>query len=314
MKRYSFLFIFLMLITFKVKALVITNEEMIKNIDDIFASRVSDSYTIEYSNDIDINYINKYIRNNYSLKETSTNIYTYEDFINYNRLRFTPTVNNNKYTFEVQFNILKDDEYNEVMEFGRLLKAKYSNLSDSEKVYLVINYIKNNITKSNSTSLYDAIYNNNINESYVLTQFMLSNLNIESYITDRLDSSKKSTRRYNLVKLNDKWYILDIDNDFILVGYETSDFKPDTYSNNIIVSKYNYKLGTYNLDINEIKTLINKEDKEVIEVTSVNTTTTTKINEETTELNNKDYTELIEWIFLITSLGIIMLVVYYNTQ
>lgn len=314
MKRYSFLFIFLMLITFKVKALVITNEEMIKNIDDIFASRVSDSYTIEYSNDIDINYINKYIRNNYSLKETSTNIYTYEDFINYNRLRFTPTVNNNKYTFEVQFNILKDDEYNEVMEFGRLLKDKYSNLSDSEKVYLVINYIKNNITKSNSTSLYDAIYNNNINESYLLTQFMLSNLNIESYITDRLDSSKKSTRRYNLVKLNDKWYILDIDNDFILVGYETSDFKPDTYSNNIIVSKYNYKLGTYNLDINEIKTLINKEDKEVIEVTSVNTTTTTKINEETTELNNKDYTELIEWIFLITSLGIIMLVVYYNTQ
>lgn len=314
MKRYSFLFIFLMLITFKVKALAITNEEMIKNIDDIFASRVSDSYTLEYSNDIDINYINKYIRNNYSLKETSTNIYTYEDFINYNRLRFTPTVNNNKYTFEVQFNILKDDEYNEVMEFGRLLKDKYSNLSDSEKVYLVINYIKNNITKSNSTSLYDAIYNNNINESYVLTQFMLSNLNIESYITDRLDSSKKSTRRYNLVKLNDKWYILDIDNDFILVGYETSDFKPDTYSNNIIVSKYNYKLGTYNLDINEIKTLINKEDKEVIEVTSVNTTTTTKINEETTELNNKDYTELIEWIFLITSLGIIMLVVYYYTQ
>ena len=66
--------------------------------------------------------------------------------------------------------------------------------------------------------------------------------------------------------------------------------------------------------INEIKTLINKEDKEVIEVTSVNTTTTTKINEETTELNNKDYTELIEWIFLITSLGIIMLVVYYYTQ
>ena len=314
MKRYSFLFIFLMLITFKVKALVITNEEMIKNIDDIFASRVSDSYTIEYSNDIDINYINKYIRNNYSLKETSTNIYTYEDFVNYNKLRFTPTVNNNKYTFEVQFNILKDDEYNEVMEFGRLLKDKYSNLSDSEKVYLVINYIKNNITKSNSTSLYDAIYNNNINESYVLTQFMLSNLNIESYITDRLDSSKKSTRRYNLVKLNDKWYILDIDNDFILVGYETSDFKPDTYSNNIIVSKYNYKLGTYNLDINEIKTLINKEDKEAIEVTSVNTTTTTKINEETTELNNKDYTELIEWIFLITSLGIIMFVVYYYTQ
>lgn len=314
MKRYSFLFIFLMLITFKVKALVITNEEMIKNIDDIFASRVSDSYTIEYSNDIDINYINKYIRNNYSLKETSTNIYTYEDFINYNRLRFTPTVNNNKYTFEVQFNILKDDEYNEVMEFGRLLRDKYNNLSDSEKVYLVINYIKNNITKSNSTSLYDAIYNNNIIESYVLTQFMLSNLNIESYITDRLDSSKKSTRRYNLVKLNDKWYILDIDNDFILVGYETSDFKPDTYSNNIIVSKYNYKLGTYNLDINEMKTLINKEDKEVIEVTSVNTKTTTKINEETTELNNKDYTELIEWIFLITSLGIIMLVVYYNTQ
>lgn len=314
MKRYSFLFIFLMLITFKVKALAITNEEMIKNIDDIFASRVSDSYTLEYSNDIDINYINKYIRNNYSLKETSTNIYTYEDFINYNKLRFTPTVNNNKYTFEVQFNILKDDEYNEVMEFGRLLKDKYSNLSDSEKVYLVINYIKNNITKSNSTSLYDAIYNNNINESYVLTQFMLSNLNIESYITDRLDSSKKSTRRYNLVKLNDKWYILDIDNDFILVGYETSDFKPDTYSNNIIVSKYNYKLGTYNLDINEMKTLINKEDKEVIEVTSVNTTTTTKINEETTELNNKDYTELIEWIFLIASLGIIMLVVYYYTQ
>ena len=314
MKRYSFLFIFLMLITFKVKALVITNEEMIKNIDDIFASRVSDSYTLEYSNDIDINYINKYIRNNYSLKETSTNIYTYEDFVNYNKLRFTPTVNNNKYTFEVQFNILKDDEYNEVMEFGRLLKDKYSNLSDSEKVYLVINYIKNNITKSNSTSLYDAIYNNNINESYVLTQFMLSNLNIESYITDRLDSSKKSTRRYNLVKLNDKWYILDIDNDFILVGYETSDFKPDTYSNNIIVSKYNYKLGTYNLDINEIKTLMNKEDKGVIEVTSVNTTTTTKINEETTELNNKDYTELIEWIFLITSLGIIMFVVYYYTK
>ena len=30
-----------------------------------------------------------------------TNIYTYEDFINYNKLRFTPTVNNNKYTLSV---------------------------------------------------------------------------------------------------------------------------------------------------------------------------------------------------------------------
>ena len=315
MKRYSFLFIFLMLITFKVKALVITNEEMIRNIDDIFASRVSSSYTLEYSSDIDINYVNKYVRNTYSLKDTNTNIYTFEDFINYNKLRYTPTIEDNKYTFDVEFNILKNEEYLKVLEFGNLLKDKYSNLTDAEKIYIVINYIKNNIKKSDSTSLYDAIYNYNINESYVLTQFMLSNLDIESYITDRLDNSKKSTRRYNLVKLNDKWYILDIDNDFILVGYETSDFKPDTYSNNIIVSKYNYKLGSYDINYNDIKELTVKE-KEVIEVTNVVTTTKEEKEAkcEITELDEKNYTVLIEWIFLISSLGVIILVVIYFTK
>jgi hypothetical protein len=135
---------------------------------------------------------------------------------------------------------------------------------------------------------------------------MLSNLNIESYITERLNTGKK----YNLVRLNNKWYILDIDEGYILVGYNTADFKPDTYSNNIIVSKYNYILESYDLDYNDIKKLIIKEDKKEETKKEVKDNDTN----EYTGLNIKDFNTLIEWILLIVSLCVIILVVKHYTR
>ena len=302
MKRYSLIFILLMCLTFNVNAISTSNEDMYKEIDSIFNNRISNSYELEYSNEVNINDVNSYFKSKYMLDSSITNIYTYEDFINYDKLKRYPIVDNNKYIFSVKFNLKNENEYNKVIEFGNKLKAKYNYLTDDEKIYLVINYIQNNITKSDSTSLYDAIYNNNINESYVLTQFMLSNLNIESYITERLNTGKK----YNLVRLNNKWYILDIDEGYILVGYNTADFKPDTYSNNIIVSKYNYILESYDLDYNDIKKLIIKEDKK--EETKDNDTN------EYTELNIRDFNTLIEWIILIISICVIILVVKHYTR
>ena len=302
MKRYSLIFILLMCLTFNVNAISTSNEDMYKEIDSIFNNRISNSYELEYSNEVNINDVNSYFKSKYMLDSSITNIYTYEDFINYDKLKRYPIVDNNKYIFSVKFNLKNENEYNKVIEFGNKLKAKYNYLTDDEKIYLVINYIQNNITKSDSTSLYDAIYNNNINESYVLTQFMLSNLNIESYITERLNTGKK----YNLVRLNNKWYILDIDEGYILVGYNTADFKPDTYSNNIIVSKYNYILESYDLDYNDIKKLIIKEEtKEEVQDNDTN---------EYTELNIQDFNTLIEWILLIVSLCVIILVVKHYTR
>lgn len=301
MKRYSLIFILLMCLTFNVNAISTSNEDMYKEIDSIFNNRISNSYELEYSNEVNINDVNSYFKSKYMLDSSITNIYTYEDFINYDKLKRYPIVDNNKYIFSVKFNLRNENEYNKVIEFGNKLKDKYNYLSDDEKVYLVINYIQNNITKSDSTSLYDAIYNNNINETYVLTQFMLSNLNIESYITERLNTGKK----YNLVRLNNKWYILDIDEGYILVGYNTADFKPDTYSNNIIVSKYNYILESYDLDYNDIKKLIIKEDKKEVQDNDTN---------EYTDLNIKDFNTLIEWIILIVSLCVIILVVKHYTR
>jgi hypothetical protein len=295
-----------MCLTFNVNAISTSNEDMYKEIDSIFNNRISNSYELEYSNEVNINDVNSYFKSKYMLDSSITNIYTYEDFINYDKLKRYPIVDNNKYIFSVKFNLRNENEYNKVIEFGNKLKDKYNYLSDDEKLYLVINYIQNNITKSDSTSLYDAIYNNNINESYVLTQFMLSNLNIESYITERLNTGKK----YNLVRLNNKWYILDIDEGYILVGYNTADFKPDTYSNNIIVSKYNYILESYDLDYNDIKKLIIKEDKKEETKKEVQDNDTN----EYTGLNIKDFNTLIEWILLIVSLCVIILVVKHYTR
>ena len=132
---------------------------------------------------------------------------------------------------------------------------------------------------------------------------MLSNLNVESYITERLNTGKK----YNLVKLHDKWYILDIDNDYILVGYNTADFKPDTYSNNVLVSKYNYSLETYNIDYNEIKYLIDgypsKDNKNENEQ-----------NDSNNKSNSKIIISVIEWIVLLGSLCVIILLVRHYTR
>ena len=306
MKRYSILVILLMCITFNVNALCISNEDMIKEIDNIFTNRISNSYSIEYSNEVTIKEVNNYVKSKYMLDSSFTNVYTYEDFILFNKLRDYPRIENNNYIIDIKFNITKEDEYNKVIEFGNKLKEKYINLTEEEKVYLVINYIKNNITKSDSTSLYDAIYNKNINDTYVLTQFMLSNLNIESFITERLNTGRK----YNLVKLNNKWYILDIDNDYILVGFNKSDFRPDTYSNRIYVSAYDYRSNEINVDYNSINDLIAKEDKiEVVE----------KIEETTNVVEEKkhieiDQKELIEWIVLIVSLCVIILVVRHYTR
>ena len=306
MKRYSILVILLMCITFNVNALCISNEDMIKEIDNIFTNRISNSYSIEYSNEVNIKEVNNYVKSKYMLDSSFTNVYTYEDFIVFNKLRDYPRIENNNYIIDIKFNITKEDEYNKVIEFGNKLKEKYINLTEEEKVYLVINYIKNNITKSDSTSLYDAIYNKNINDTYVLTQFMLSNLNIESFITERLNTGRK----YNLVKLNNKWYILDIDNDYILVGFNKADFRPDTYSNRIYVSAYDYRSNEINVDYNSINDLIAKEDKiEVVE----------KIEETTNVVEEKkhieiDQKELIEWIVLIVSLCVIILVVRHYTR
>ena len=306
MKRYSILIILLMCITFNVNALCISNEDMIKEIDNIFTNRISNSYSIEYSNEVNIKEVNNYVKSKYMLDSSFTNVYTYEDFILFNKLRDYPRIENNNYIIDIKFNITKEDEYNKVIEFGNKLKEKYINLTEEEKVYLVINYIKNNITKSDSTSLYDAIYNKNINDTYVLTQFMLSNLNIESFITERLNTGRK----YNLVKLNNKWYILDIDNNYILVGFNKADFRPDTYSNRIYVSAYDYRSNEINVDYNSINDLIAKEDKiEVVE----------KIEEATNVVEEKkhieiDQKELIEWIVLIVSLCVIILVVRHYTR
>ena len=308
MKRYSLIFILLMCITFNVNAISASNEDMIQDIDNIFTNRISNSYELEYSNDVNIYDINKYFKSNYMLSSKYINVYTYEDFINYDKFRNYPRVENNKYIFDVKFNLNNDDEYNKVLEFGNKLNDKYNYLTDDEKVYLVVNYIKNNITKSDSTSLYDAIYNSNINESYVLVQFMLSNLNIESYITERLNTGKK----YNLVKLNNKWYILDIENDFILVGYTMGDYEPDYYSNNIIVSKYNYNLGEYNLDYNEIQYLI--KPKEVVQEEKIEVTTQIVKEEHKEEIKTIDYKPIIEWVVLIVSLCVIILVVRHYTR
>jgi len=308
MKRYFIIFFLLLSFPLNINALVVSNDDMTKEIDNIFSSRVSDSYIIEYSDSIDIKEINTYFKSKYMLDSRTTNVYTYEDFINYNKLRNYPKSYGNKYMFEVEFNIKDESEYNKVLEFGSKLKDKYSNLTEDEKVYLVINYIKNKISKDNTTSLYDAIYNHKINESYVLAQFMLSNLNIESYITERLSTGRK----YNIVKLNNKWYILDIDNDYILVGYQTADFKPDNYSNDIYVSAYNYNLKEYDIDINEIDSLIIKTTNKV-EVVEKIEKTTEKLNKDdiNIEINKK---ELIEWILLIISMCVIIVVIRYYTR
>jgi hypothetical protein len=276
---------------------------MIRVINNIFQNKISDSYSIEYSNDVDINEINKYFKTNYMLSSSNTNVYTYEDFIIFDKIRNYPVVQDNKYNFSVKFNLVSKSEYDDVIKFGKELNNKYNNLSEDEKVYLVINYIKNNITKSGFTSLYEAIYNYNSNDTYLLVQFMLSNLNVESYITERLNTGKK----YNLVKLHDKWYILDIDNDYILVGYNTADFKPDTYSNNVLVSKYNYSLETYNIDYNEIKYLIDgypsKDNKNENEQ-----------NDSNNKSNSKIIISVIEWIVLLGSLCVIILLVRHYTR
>ena len=308
MKRYSILVILFLCLTFNVNAMCLSNEDMIKEIDNIFTSRVSKTYTLEYSNDVDINYIAQYIKDAYLIPNKNINIFTYSDILGKNKL-ISSSIEDNKYTLEVKSNVLQD-EYNKVMEFGSKLKNKYNELSEDEKVYLVINYIKNNITKDESNSLYDGIYNHKINESYLLAQFMLSNLDIESYIYTRV-SNNTITRKYNIVKLNNKWYILDIDNDFILVGYQTSDFRPDSYSNRVYISAYNYKLNNYDINYNEINNLIVK--KELVDVTQKIEPTTEKVKKEHIRLDI-DQKELIEWILLIISMCVIILVIRHYTR
>ena len=138
---------------------------------------------------------------------------------------------------------------------------------------------------------------------------MLSNLNIESYITERLNTGRK----YNLVKLNNKWYILDIDNNYILVGYNTADFRPDSYSNNIYVSGYNYNLKQFDINYNEINdlTIIKREEPIVDVVEKIEKTTEKAKEKKKIEIDQK---ELIEWLVLIISMCVIILVVRHYTR
>ncbi len=309
MKRYSILVILLMCLTFNVNALCTSNEDMVDQIDSIFTNRVSNIYTLEYTNDVDINYINQYLNDAYLIPNRHINVFTYKDIVEKNEL-LSSKVEDNKLILDVKTNIT-NDEYNKVKEFGNKLNSKYSSLTDNEKIYLVINYIKDNITKDESNSIYDGLFNHKINETYLLTQFMLSNLDIESYIYTRT-SRNVITRKYNIVKVNNKWYILDIDNNYLLVGYQVSDFRPDSYSNGIYVSAYNYRLNTYDINYNEINDLlVIKEPKIDVVEKITNTVEEPKKEKNKIEIDEK---ELIEWVVLIISLCVIILVIRHYTR
>lgn len=268
-----------------------TTDEFKKALDDIYKNYKIGEYYFFFSkyDNIDFNAVEQYYMANYGLKDPRQDYYTYKIKGPQEPSRFTPNIIASKEigyfkleTFDIR---ISKNEMQVAEDFvNKILPLMQGDGSDYQKIlaaytyiinttsYLVDNGFINDLLASN-TSIYDVFINRkSVCIGYSIAfSYLMDKMGIEAYIVDDITSvndefkTASSSHTFNIVKLDGKFYRIDLTGKQFLAGMR------NLYDKKLNISSTAYntslKSTTYNFDYNKINFLLN-------EAKAIKTTTT----------------------------------------
>ncbi len=256
-------------------------EDIINNINNLYLKRMSGEFHLIYSHNeylmIDFNQINNFVSDNY-LIDKNQNIFKYREHGIFNYPRFL--YNYDEYEMIVNVSpIISLKEEERISEFMNAFKKDLNEKSDYEKILYAYTYLSKTITKKSdcaaNVSAYNALIDRNagcIGKSNAFG-YMMDYLGIEAYIANNSvfkDDKVVSTHTFNIVKLNNQYYIVDL----TIEGFDgllKTNNENIIFSNGIKISEMPYvkeKLNTtinydkYDSLVDEIRREAKKEESE----------------------------------------------------
>ena len=283
------LFITLLLVPFyclaeEIDINVNDTDEAIKAIDEIYNDREPGKYNIRFSeNTVDVDRVNEYYKEKY-LTDISINTYKYSDYGYMQPKRFLPILNENSFYLDNLSKKTTKEEEQKLEKFTEKFLPLFKGKTDYEKIYMAYSYISTYAVYQSEGSFenlidaYVSAYDVLIDHKTVCLgsatafSYLMDKLGIESYIVDQIggyDAENRtyySIHTYNVVKLDNKWYIVDIKygNDLsgLLIG--NKNYQNDKYNYDVVVSDTDYERTefSYTFDNDKINSIINNLDHE----------------------------------------------------
>lgn len=268
-----------------------TTDQFKKAFDDIFKNYKIGEYFFFFSKyeNIDFKAVEQYYMTNYGLLNSRQDYYSYKIKGPQEPTRFPLNLSSQKnegYFSMTTYDIrISKNEMQVVENFvNKLLPLMKGNGSDYQKIlaaytyivnttsYLVDNGFVNDLLASN-TSIYDVFINRkSVCIGYSIAfSYLMDKMGIESYIVDDITSvnetnkTANSSHSFNIVKLDGKFYRIDLTGKQFLTGMR------NLYDKKLNISSTTYnksgKPATYSFDYNKINSYLN-------EAKTIKTTTT----------------------------------------
>lgn len=281
-------------------------EDVKEAFDDIYGNlRIGKFYLefspYEYENTIDWDEVEDYYMTNYGLKDVNQNYYNYSLKGDFEPDRFGSNNKPNSISGEMEINStnirITSNEYKVVDDFlNKLIPLMQGDGSDYQKILAAYTYITNTTTYltddgfvndllASNTSVYDVFINRkSVCIGYSIAfSYLMDKMGIDSYIVDnitKIDQANEtftSVHTYNIVKLEGKFYKIDLTGNIFLSGISSGELS----SNNLSLSSSSYntsnKIKTYSFNYNTITSYLNASK-------SIKTTTTTTAKKTTTKM------------------------------
>lgn len=241
-------------------------EEFIDALKKIYQGTKLGQYKLVYSepeyNSFDLSEIENYYDQNI-LTNINKNTFKFEEYGLVHPIRFMPTIGKTETVVLYTELMITKAEMEQVEEFTDYFIPLFKNKTDYEKILGVYNYIRDNTTYEEDNgydfytdallSPYDIIFKKKMVCIGAATtfQYFMEKLGVESYIVDKveeIDVEKKiyaTSHTYNIVRLDDKWYIIDLSVDgkaFLTANDE--EYNIDTNSLNLEFAKKDYPVDS----------------------------------------------------------------------
>lgn len=229
-----------------------TTEEVIDAMNKIYSLEMPQKYYLMYTSyeyeKLDFERIKKYFRDKY-MSDEEKNLYNYDEYAYIKPLKLMFEYDKNVITIDKMSIKTNEEEITKVDAFLDAFLKEFEGKSDYEKIMGVYTYINNTAIYQTDSgyinfmdgqlSAYDVLIKHKAVCIGVATTFQLlmERLGIDSYIVDHVSSKSDTeyvtTHTYNIVKLDNEWYIVDITLDGSLNGllkgmnenYSLEDFK-----------------------------------------------------------------------------------------
>ena len=297
-----------------------------KALDDIYNNYKIGTFYFEFAINEKINWdeVRNYFDKTYGVVDYRTNYYDYNHKGKFEPARYGWLDLESKNTGTIELNTsnirLTKDELQVTEEFvNKLLPMLEGNGTDYEKVLATYKYIITHTTYitdngfdnylDSNTSIYDVFINKksvcigySIAFSYIMDKF-----GIESYIVDQITKNDietmtfSSVHTYNIVKIDNKFYKIDITGNIFLTGLsskELSDSKlkisTSSYNTSGKKTSYSFNESKINQYLNEAKNKTTTTTKKIELTTTKRKTTkvtggTNRTFTTTTTTSEKDY-------------------------